>query len=682
LNQGCIQYGEALLARHEGSLPAAIAVELDAHLAACGACREVVAAMKDLYDELESLGDAVAAELPKIDLSLEILAGVADMKAGRKVLTPLLSDHDDIAALLAGDLDDFGAARLERDRAKDPLLAEELDSLNEVVVGVEALGMAQAAGLPRIDLTESILAKAKARALEENTAPQVLDALPEGIRLAAERFIEASATTAEIADLHAYAVGRPALAALLESTAQLHADLDAIALEVERQTPKIDLVPAVMSAVRKLAKPNNVTPMRRARTASPAHQAGVRVGRWFSGVAAAAALVLFGLYLGQVIPGFGAKDEPKLAATDKSATPMQGTEPKTTGEDIRKTLDGEGEQNATPIPSVEEGTPEDGTSEELLASGNGARTLKEVLDARRAAFSDDQEALARLVRWSSLSEEEARKLIADKKADPAAILGAVEFLPADEAAALLKNAIVENPNDPFLRKALAKAYAESGHPELAKEQLDAWSKLDPENSLPKYLAARMAFGEGNSAGGLALLGEAAAFEQGSLYSTQSAQNRSSALGANGFDPTVARFLAGSTAGTSDYKYAQGLAGDLMDQGNQLRDAGMYEDAEKVYLGVYNLGAQLSNSAQLANDFSTAYDIQDSSLQALVTLSRIFAGVDPALLNGLVGELNNGVQALTQLLLVYNNIFNGENLDQIMALIAATLNGGQLDFLQR
>lgn len=683
VNQACEQYGKALLARHEGSLPAADAAELDAHLVACGACRQVEMAMKGLFDDLESLGESVDNATPKIDLTLEILAGAAELRAGRKVLAPLAHDHDDIAALLAGDLDDFGTARLDRESANDPLLAAELASLFGIAGDLEALGATHAAGLPRVDLAESILARAKARAVEENIAPQLLDTLPQGIRLAAERFIEASATTQEVAELRAFAATRPELATLLTDAALLHTDLEAIALEVERQTPKIDVLPEVMAAARKQSRPSNITPMHRPRGNAPARQAGFHAGRWLSAMAAAAALVLFGLYLGQALPGLDKDATPSLAGPPTHDDPMRQLRPATNPIDIPKTLEGEGEQNATPVPVPAPGAvSEDDPATEVLASGNGARTLKEVLDARRAAFESDQEALARLVRWSSLSEEEARKIVADKKSDPAAILGAAEFLPADEAAALLKKAIVDNPNDPALRKALAKAYADSGHPDLAREQLDAWSKLDPENSLPKYLAARMAFNDGNSASGLSLLGDAAAFEQGSLYSAQSAQNRSHALGANGYDPTVARFLAGSTAGTSDYNYAQRLASDLMDQGNQLRDAGLYDDAEKVYLGVYNLGAQLSNSAQMANDFSTAYDIQNSSLQALVTLSQIFAGVDPSLLSGLLGELNNGMQALTQLLVVYNSIFSGDNLDQIMALIAATLNGTQLDYLQR
>lgn len=681
VKHGCEQYGIALIARHEGTLPAAVAAELDAHLAACAACRVLQAELVGLFDDLESLGEAQADRLPAIDLSLEILHGVADLDAGRRVLAPLPADRDDLGALLAGELDDFGIARLERDRAKDPVLAEEINTLTALAADLEALGTAHAAALPRVDLAASILAKAQARALEENMAPQVLDTLPEGIRLTAERYIEASATPAEIAELRAFAENRPALAALLDDTARLHADLEAIGVEVAQQVPTVDVLPGVMAAVRKnQQRPGNMTPLRRAGgTNSPARKAGQSTGRWLSAMAAAAAMLLVGVYVGQRMPGFRGESVATRTPHPHSTPPMQGTAPVTTPDDVKKTLDGEGEQNAAP---TQADAPAELDVPQQMLSGNAGRTLKDALDLRRAAFEEDQEALAKLVRWSSLSEEEARKIAADKKADPAAILGAAEFLPPAEAAALLKKAIADNPDDPYLRKALAKAYAENGQTGLAKEQLEAWSKLDPENSLPKYLAARMAFLEGNSENALALLGEAAQYDQGNFYSAQSAQHRTQALAANGYNPQVASYLAGSTAGTSDYRHAHQLAGDLLDQGNQLRDAGMYDEAEKVYLGVYNMGAQLSNSARMANDFSTAYDIQDESLRALVILSQMFAGVDPNLLNGLLSELNNGMQALTQLLLVYNNIMTSDNIDQIMALIAATLNGGQLDFLQR
>lgn len=63
------------------------------------------------------------------------------------------------------------------------------------------------------------------------------------------------------------------------------------------------------------------------------------------------------------------------------------------------------------------------------------------------------------------------------------------------------------------------------------------------------------------------------------------------------------------------------------------------------------------------------------------LSRLFSGVDGSV-NQLLGELSNGIGALTELMNAYNAIFSSGDLNQLMQLIQATLGGGQLDFLQQ
>lgn len=689
------------MAHLEGALPAAVAAELSMHLDGCEGCRAEWTAMKSLAEALEALGALAAEGLPAMDLVSAVLARVIELREGRRTLAPLLEDREEVSAYLDGALDELAVVRFERERANDAALNEELEALAALTADLEMLGAQQMAAAPKVDLVASVLARAKDRAVEQSALPQVLDTLPAVLRHAAERFIEGEASTDQVSELRAYAAAAPALAEMMETYEALHADLDALAADHARAVPRIDIVAEVMAAARKQQRPANVTPLKRGASAVPvAKKRGASPVRWVGGIAAAAACLLLGLYAGKVLPGLnGQNASPGMMAKNDSGNngAMRGVSPDgKTQADTRKLVEGENQADAGQPDAGAEGAAEgnadasatggeggaSGTEANPAAAGKGGRSLKDVLDARQSALDGDQEALAKLMRWSTLSEREAEKLLKDPNADPAALIGAAEFLPAHEAAGLLKAAVDKNPDDPYLRKALAKAYAESGDTELARQQLDAWSKLDPNNSMPRYLAARLDFQNGDATGGLSAIEEAAHYQSGSTYSTQAAQYRRNALTATGYGNDVAGFLAGSTAGTGDYQNVNRLANDLIEQGNQLRENGQYEDAQKVYLGVYNLGAQLTNSAQLASDYQTGYDAQAAALQALITLSHLFSGVDPGMLDQLSQDLQAGMSALAQLMNALNGVFSSQDMAQIMQLIAQTLGGGQLNFLSQ
>ena len=698
MKNGCEKYGLALVAHLEGALPAGVAAELGAHLEACEGCRAEWTAMKTLAEALEALGMLAAEGLPAIDVVSAVLARVIELREGRRTLNSSLDERAEVSAYLDGALDDLSVVRMERERANDAALNEELEALAALSAELEALGALEMAAAPKVDLVASVLARAKNRAVEPAALPVAVEALPAVLRHAAERFIEGEASTDQVSELRAYAAAAPELAAVLEAYDELHADLDALAADHARAVPRIDIVSEVMAAARKQQRPANVTPLKRGAAAVPvAKKRSGGSARWIGALAAAAACVLVGLYAGKVLPGLPVQNDPQgMLAKNDPAAAMRGVSPDgKTQVDTKKLVEGENQADAGQSAAANgEGGAEGGADAAAnggdatgadaaanpAAAGKGGRSLKDVLDARQSAFDGDQEALAKLMRWSTLSEREAEKLLKDPNADPAALIGAAEFLPANEAAGLLKAAVDKNPDDPYLRKALAKAYAESGDTEAARQQLDAWSKLDPNNSMPRYLAARLAFENGDAAGGLSAIEEAAHYQSGSTYSTQAAQYRRNALTATGYTNDVAGFLAGSTAGTGDYQNVNRLANELIDQGNQLRESGQYDDAQKVYLGVYNLGAQLTNSAQLASDYQTGYEAQQAALQALITLSHLFSGVDPAMLDQLSQDLQAGMSALAQLMNALNGVFAGQDMTQIMQLIAQTLAGGQLNFL--
>jgi len=671
-----------MMAYLDGTLSPALAAEAEAHEADCAECRAETTAFRSLGDDLRGVGAAISSTIPDINLVADVLAKAA-ASAGQAHPAPLWDVEDaTIFAYIEGELDGFTRAKIDRLRASEPKMDKELSELEVTFSGLMDLGAAASPELPEIDVTAGVLSALRGRERASSIERGALAHLPPDVELAFAEFVEGDAPAELEERLRAYAELHPELSESLEEYAALHDALYALGEIETAATPRIDIASEVLDAVKRERKAGNAAFLptsRAARTTSPRHSKSLL---WPTLALAAAASLLFGLYLNPALFGLGdggqatARERAHLAAVENtSPMDMGGFAGLVEGEiDSNLTTDAEGA-------SAEEGATaaEDAEPAEDAASGVGALSLDDLLELRQKSLEDDVMALARLARLSSLSENEARKLAATPGISTETLLGAAQFLPPGEAITLLKGAIANNPEDPYLRKALAKAYAENGQMELAEAELDAWRAMDNKNGLPSYLEARMAFESGDMAGGLALLEEASRFESASNYSAQSARYRQSALHSNGFGSDASNFLAGSTAGTPEYKAMQSLAGELLAQGDALRDAGNYAGAQQVYMGVYNLGAQLSNSAQLGNDFAAAYDVQSAALNALVTLSRIFAAVDLNVVNALIDELNAGIAALAEFFSSYNQIFSSGDLQRILALIAATLGGNQLGF---
>lgn len=272
--------------------------------------------------------------------------------------------------------------------------------------------------------------------------------------------------------------------------------------------------------------------------------------------------MLFGLYLGQALPFLQGQRANNLVASNVSPEgAFKLAQPTDAGKDLTKVMEGEGEAVATPSHSPEGGG-EAGTEgaaaggeadiaqEATPLTGPGSKTLKEMLDARQQSLEDDQQALARLMRWSTLSQDEARKILANKCGSGGDSRRGRVF--AGERG----GAVVESGCGPESRQSVPAQGAGEGVCGERRHGAGATAagcveQDDPENSVPKYLAARLAFQDGDTAAAVAFMEDAAAFQHGSLYSAQSAQNRRSALAANGYTNDVASFLAGNSAGTGD-----------------------------------------------------------------------------------------------------------------------------------
>jgi len=225
----------------------------------------------------------------------------------------------------------------------------------------------------------------------------------------------------------------------------------------------------------------------------------------------------------------------------------------------------------------------------------------------------------------SLTEDEARRLLERGDLSLSAYLGALQFLPPDEAASRLREAVEQYPDDPQMRYMLARNLA--ANPETrgeALEQIAALNALSSDNSLGRYMEAQVRLESGDVDGALASLAQGMTMQSADAFGLADAQNRGAALAAAGVEEDLSRFLAYAQAGRSQYAELTTLGDDLMAQGAAYEEAKDYETAAALYQGVQSLGEQVVEGAEFANEQLAGMDLQMSALDALVRVTEVLA----------------------------------------------------------
>ena len=441
-----------------------------------------------------------------------------------------------------------------------------------------------------------------------------------------------------------------------QSLRALEADLEALGADFAARAPRVDLVQDVLRAVRGEQAPAvNVVPMRTRPKPDVIVASAERSRTKYWAAAAAAVLVGAGLYSQLDTPEtatppvqVASNPGPRSLPAPKQA-PLRPALP--AGSTV-KTLSLDQERVAT-VPRATKYT--------------GA-TLQAALNARREAMMGDANALERLGNWALLTEDEARALLAQAEISNEALIGAAQFLTAEDRESVLKAAVAKSPEDPYLRAALAKTYNELDNPAAAREQLAALSKLDPANALSQYMEAELLFSENSHGAAISTLASAGFQPRVDAYSQQSALYREQALIANGLDPGVARFLAATTAGTegtSEWATMDDMRHDLLEYGKQLEDQGEYASAEEVYASVRQMGVQMEQGATLMNDQLTGLTTQYAAVEALADLYELFQSPQNAqILETTVNGLLSGITDLTTGMLDYTGYLFGLGAEEL------------------
>ena len=313
-------------------------------------------------------------------------------------------------------------------------------------------------------------------------------------------------------------------------------------------------------------------------------------------------------------------------------------------------------------------------------SNLAALTLDEIIGAKRDALSQKAGAAEKLAAMGRLTAEEARRLLEEGGLSGAAMLGAIQALPPEEAANYLRAAVEKSPDDPYLRYMLARnLMANPGTRDEARAQIAAMKDLAGDNALPYYMDAGAKLSDGDVNGALLAMDLGAGLETATPYGLETARNRSAALEAGGVAGDVARFLAASNAGQSEYNDLMAMGQELMSYGQQYESVKDYETAQAIYNAVETLGVQVQQGAALTNEQLAGYDLQMVALDAVARLADVLKTPDgQQFIEGTYNVLAGSLSTFMDYLVGVGNLFGSVNSNQAAQLGQQILNQGDLN----
>lgn len=513
-----------------------------------------------------------------------------------------------------------------------------LDSLQAMDARLTTLAALYAQNAPEVDLVDTVmnqLGQLKAREQSAEAPEAFEDAdimafIEDELEVPVRRRMERAAET------------DPALQQEIEALSSLHGELLRIGEAAVRLAPQVDLVDNVMQAVNLAKAPQaKVVPFKaRPRQAARRPESSVRIWQWAA--FAAAACLVTGLWFAaeSLLPGG------KTPAT----APAVSTVAKNTGLPKPAPVEKTFQEGEYPPPAPEEGEVNQG---EVTPGSDAAKkqiSLQDAINARRKAALGQVD----FEKWASLTPDEARELLKKGGLKPGVIAALTQSLPPEEAAAYLREAVKQNPNDPYLRYMLAKSLADNPNAGSdALNQLAEWSQRDPQNSMHQFMEARVRFEQGDSEGALNALTRASALKQSSAYSRQTAQSQEEALALSGMSSDAAAYVAAANMGSSESSAISSLGTSLLQQGNYYQSIGDTDSAQQVYSAVVQLGAQLAESASVTSEQAAGYDVELQALEALRQLYELLA--DPTNLQTIESLYNSVRDGLAQLLSIIDQL---------------------------
>lgn len=584
------KYGDRLLDLLAENLPESEALSLHAEMGRQPELRALFNQYARLDSAMQTLGQTRRENVPGIDIVDAVMGAL-----------PLRSDDtaDDLMAHIDGSLDDLATARLRKRLDSDPRLQEEVEALRAVHDSFLAVGHDLQRQVPAIDIVSDVMSRVSNSRRQETSED--------------------------------------------EDFSVLETALEGLGKHVRAASPEVDLRGDVMRAVANSRRLDQKVSLLNQRVQAR-QRAKMQARNWMIG-AAAAALVLVMLSVWLIAPGGPNSRVPvnnQLAAMQQQSHNLREQLKARREEQPASTLAPSGGWRKSPRADAAT-TTDAPMSEDVEASPvvRAPLTLREAQELRREAVLNElkREEFARV---ASLTPDEALAVLKQRPITPSAVMGATQFLTAEDAVSVLEEAIAQNPDNAYLRAALASRHNELEQREAQLADLDSWSELDPENGLPLFQKADALFAAGDYAGAMDALLAAEGRPYASPYPLETARYHQAALEANGMDAGVAAYFAAGVAGSEEYGQLTALQQRLLAQGEALEQAGDLEAAADVYDSVRGLGDQVTNAATLPNVMQAGYETQLASVDLLAGIPEVLTPETLNVLTSVVDTLWRGL----------------------------------------
>ncbi len=609
----------------------------------CEECKKFASGLISFWKSLNELTTLFDESLPKIDITGEVLERLKDLRnketnvreiIGKEIDSP---EEADWYSFIEGKLDDVTKYRCLSKLSLSQCVQREVERLKQVHQQLEELG--DNIFYPELD--EDLLPKVMARVFtyKGNTLP------PESTEK--------------------------------EAIALLEKELMEISEETEYP---------ISTSGEKVRKPDNVVTSGKIKVfRKPLEKSGRKQVTDHSNVywfprkvlpkiltfAAGILLTLFGIYW-FLLRDFSVTTAPKALTSNKPIPTVRETE----------------RYKIIPPPSFlndSEGFTSDNDREDdtKLPKKYIAKPLSEWEDILKENALVNAGKLMRMGTWASLTPEEARELLKKSGLSPLAVLGAVQFLPPEEAKVVLEAAIANNPEDAYLRFAMVntlKNMDNIDYEELSAH-LTAWTNSDPSNVLPYYMEANIYLRNGEVDSALACVKEANNLQGYNSYASLTAQAYKEALIAKGIDPQLADLLASASLGVRETQTLDEIAHNLLYYGKYYEEIGDYDTALMIYDALRNLGVNVDMSSDLLQERLAGVKYAQEAIYALIRLmTQTYSFSDIQSYIAFLQDLNQLLTNYNNALISFYELFDKLDPQQIIQLLNIYLTTGNVNIM--
>ncbi|HOV32344.1 MAG TPA: hypothetical protein PLX23_03150 [Candidatus Hydrogenedens sp.] len=590
MNKECEKYRELLLELSEiDSLEEDL---LPPHILGCDACQSFFKELKQIQKELVDIGNILNKTLPEIDIRDNIKNGVAKIQDGESVVREVVESEHNVPELaewhsyIENELNEVARYKCELKLEKSDFLKKEIEQIRIIHESLDNIGKLWEGPQLNEDLLPLILRKVEQYKLHQSQSNKF-----ETIEEIEEELCELSST-------------------ILTSIKEV--DVSSQITEKAKQSKQ-------NIGKREQIEKNltHVIPLKQSKT----KENDIKITKKhpflnYSIPIAVAAILVFTMlgvyiyaYLGRA--DYNLLNNKKIASNEKSSEngDYDATQPfysKAGNMQMDKEAHAKNNRNI-----------ESKRGRSNYLEGTLSDWSKQLKDNALANAGK----LMRIGVWATLTPQEARELLQKSGLSPEAILGAVQFLPPEEARVVLQSAIDTNPNDAYLRYAMVQTLRnfDNVSEDEIYSQLTAWSDLDPANTLPHIVEAEMYFEKGEMDKAINCITDADNDSNYDSYAKITAKAYMEALLAKGVDPEIAKLLASASAGLREIQIIDEISQTLMEYGKYYEDSGDYNMAFLIYDTLRNLGMKVDMSSELIQERMAGLKHAQEAINAMIQL---------------------------------------------------------------